>query len=230
MASDVTASTRKAFDRLSADIHRIFGSRFVALVAYGANASVVFTSGIGAEDLDAMAPLVETWRHDGLATPLLMTPDEFRRSLDAFPLEYQDILDHHTVIAGTPPFAGVQIQPDDLRRACEIQARAHLIHLRQGWLQSASHDDALIELLVRSAGPFRALLSNVARLHGQPHQSSDELVSFAEATIRLPAPLVRAVLDLELHPESGPALLDRVPEYLAATEQLWNFVDSWRAS
>jgi hypothetical protein len=46
-----------------------------------------------------------------------MTPDEFRRSLDAFPLEYQAIIDRHVVLAGRSPFSEAEISPADLRRA-----------------------------------------------------------------------------------------------------------------
>src|SRR5581483_9096368 len=116
---------------MAADLRRVFDARFVALVAYGRNASVAFASSIRLDDLDAMGPLAAAWRRDGLATPLIITPDEFHRSLDAFPLEYQLVLDHHAVIAGTPPFDGVRVAAADLRRACEAQARSHLIHLRQ---------------------------------------------------------------------------------------------------
>src|SRR5205814_1580625 len=112
-------------------------------------------------DLEALGPLVGQWRREGLDTPLVMTPEEFRRSLDAFPLEFQAILDRHVVIAGHAPFDGVAIDPSDLRRAVEIQARSFLIHVRQGWLQGASDHDELDELLRRSAQPLRALLSSL---------------------------------------------------------------------
>ncbi len=224
----VAASMQRAFTRLAADTQRVFGTRFVALVAYDATASLAFASEVHADDLDALSALVEQWHRDGLAPPLVMTPDEFRRSLDAFPLEYQAILDRHVVVAGTPPFDGIFIEPDDLRRACETQARSHLIHLRQGWIQHAAHEDALAELLVRSAGPFRALLSSLARLHGRAHQSDGDLTSFAEAAIGVPAALVRAVLELDAHGERGLETLPRLEEYLRAAERLWTFIDTWQ--
>jgi hypothetical protein len=226
----MSSSTPRAVARLAADARRVFGDRFVALVTYGADASVIFASSVSSDDLDALSPLVEAWHHDGLPTPLVMTPDEFHRSLDAFPLEYQAILDQHTVVDGTPPFAGVSIRPDDLRRACETQARSHLIHLRQGWLQAAAHADQLDGLLVRSATPFRALISNVARLHNAVRATNDDLAFFAERTIGMQASIVLAVLDLERHPERVGVVRGRLPEYLAATSQLWHFVDVWRAA
>lgn len=226
----MSSSTPRAVTRLAADAQRVFGDRFVALVTYGADASVVFASSISSEDLDALSPLVETWHHDGLATPLVMTPDEFHRSLDAFPLEYQAMLDQHTVVAGQAPFDGVSIKPDDLRRACETQARSHLIHLRQGWLHAAAHNHDLDGLLVRSATPFRVLISNVARLHGAVRATNDDLAFFAERTIGMPVGVARIVLDLEARPENVHAVRTRLREYLIATERLWNFVDTWRAS
>ena len=79
----------------------MFGDRFVALVAYDPERAASRSPPASTpRDLDALGALAEAWHHDGLATPLVMTPDEFRRSLDTFPLEYQAIIDHHVVIAG----------------------------------------------------------------------------------------------------------------------------------
>jgi hypothetical protein len=226
---ELTPSVRAAFDRLAADIRRVFGSRFCAVVAYGQQTAVAFVDGIHADDLDALGALVATWQHDGLSTPLVVTPDEFRRSVDAFPLEYQSILDNHLVIDGAPPFEGVEVPAEDLRRACETQARSYLIHIRQGWLEAAGHHDDVAALLARSAQPFRALLSNVARLEGASPQTTHDLSTFAERVLGVSATLVRLTLDLERHPEHAGTLVNRMPEYLAAAEQLWNFVDTWRA-
>ena len=94
----LSASERRAFDRLAADLVRVLGPRFQALVATGPTSSAAFASAISAADLEALAALAGTWRHDGLDIPLLLTPDEFTRSLDVFPLEYQTIIDRHVVI------------------------------------------------------------------------------------------------------------------------------------
>ncbi|HVQ41788.1 MAG TPA: hypothetical protein VMS54_06270, partial [Vicinamibacterales bacterium] len=118
-------ATRKALTRMAEDLRRIFDNRFVALVTSEHQTTAAFLTSIGAGDLDAVGSLVETWAREHLSTPLLVTVDEFRRSLDTFPAEYQSLLDHHVVIDGVPPFDGVRINPDDLRRACEVQARGH---------------------------------------------------------------------------------------------------------
>jgi len=230
MADKLTLApaTRHAFDRLVQDVVRVFGPRFVALVASGTHSSVAFTSDIRPGDLEALAALRETWRHDGLDTPLLLTPHEFRRSLDAFPLEYQAIVDRHVVIAGEPPFVDLVFDPQQLRRACEVQAKGHLIHLRQGWIEAGGHDADLIALIRRSAAPLRALLTNVARLGPAAAQDSD-LAALGARIAGLDGALIHEILAVETTPESARHLVRRLSDYVAVTEQLWAFVDSWAA-
>ncbi len=213
---------------MAADLRRVFGDRFVALVA-SEHGAAAFLTALRADDLDALGSLAEPWHREGLATPLVMTPDEFRRSLDTFPAEYQALLDHHVVIDGAPPFDGVRINPDDLRRACEVQARGHLIHLRQGWIESAGHAHGLEELLQRSAGPLRQLLTNLAQLHGEDPEGDGALAAFAQRLAGMPEPLVASVLKLDRAPHEAKGLVPRMADYLAASERLWAFIDAWRA-
>src|SRR5690606_38790718 len=112
----------------------------------------------------------------------------------------------------------------ELRRACEVQAKGHLIHLRQGWLESGGEADKLGELAVRSATPLRRLLTNVARLSGQTSGDGDPAINGARLA-GLPEPLIQAVLDLEDTPEKARAVVPQMADYLAASERLWAFVD-----
>ena len=66
----------------------------------------------------------------------MLAADEFARSLDAFPFEFSAILADHAVVSGKNPFEGLRVEPADLRRACEVQARGHLLHLRQGYMET----------------------------------------------------------------------------------------------
>src|ERR1051325_4520497 len=106
MSPVLDAAERRAYERMASDLTRIFGDRFVSLVASPAGAVAAFATTIGADDLDAIGSLASAWRHDGGALPLIVTVDEFTRSLDTFPIEFQTLLDNHVVIAGRPPFDG----------------------------------------------------------------------------------------------------------------------------
>ena len=226
----LSASSSRAFARLAADLTRIFRDRFVALVAYDPAASLGFVETLTADDLEACSALVETWHREALATPLVLTPDEFRRSLDAFPLEYQAILDRHVLVAGRDPFGGCRIDAADLRRACETQARSHLIHLRQGWMEAGAHPHELVGLVARSAAPLRALLTSVAELQGVKVASADELAAFAEREAGMAGAVVRAVLALEnTTPEHDQDVRSLLPAYLEAAGRLWSFIDAWKS-
>jgi len=226
---ELSKASRRAFDRLADDLRRIFGDRLVALVAHSPATSLAFVTTIGAEDLDACAVLVMPWHREGLEPPLILTPDEFRRSLDTFPLEYAAIVDEHVIIAGHDPFAGASIRDEDVRRACEVQARGLLIHLRQGWLDAAGHADDLALLIAHSASPLRHLLTHVAHLEGARAETNADVVAFASGRLGLPGDLITSVLSLETAPDDARQLVRRLPEYLAAAERLWAFVDSWRS-
>ena len=189
---------------------------------------MVFAASITSGDLDAIGALTETWHREDLETPLLLTEAEFRRSLDTFPVEYQAIIDRHAVISGRPPFENATVPLDQLRRACEVQAKGHLIHLRQGWIEAAGHAETLAALLLRSAAPLRALLTNVARLHGIAETADGDRAIAGARVAGLPDDLVRDILALEDAPHRAHRLIAELPRYLAASEMLWVFVDTWR--
>jgi hypothetical protein len=219
----------KAFEHLAADLARVFDSRFVALIAYGSRTGAAFAREVTAADFEALAVLVPTWHKEGLATPLIMTPGEFTRSLDAFPLEYQAMIDDHVLVAGTNPFANVRVNADDLRRACEVQAKAHLIHLRQGWLEAEGHGSRLGDLIERSSVPFRVLLTNIARFSGAACTTTDDLVAFAEHSVGMPGELVRGVLGAAAAARrQGTVLPGGFPAYVDAADRLWTYIDAWR--
>ena len=224
----MNAAARKPLARMAADLRRVFRDRFVSLVTSEHYTTAAFVQTITPDDLDALGTLVETWARDRLETPLVMTVDEFRRSLDTFPAEYQALMDHHVVVDGVPPFNGVRINPDDLRRACEAQARGHLIHLRQGWMAAHGDPQRIEALLVRSAAPLRLTLSNIAELQDVEHADDTALAAFANRVAGMSADLVVAVLALDEDARGAHKLVARLPHYLADAERLWAFVDGWR--
>ena len=223
---ELSTTARRAFDRMAEDFSRVLGARFGALVAYAPDRGAAFATSIESADLDALSMLTEVWHRSGLSTPLLLTSHEFSRSLDAFPLEYQAILDRHVVIVGTPPFAGASVPREELRRACETQAKGHLVHLRQSWIDAAGHNEDLAQRIVGSALPLRVLLTQVASLRGN---DSGDAAAFAAETFPAHADILRAVLALEPDGVGAKALIERLPQYLAACEAIWEFVDEWRA-
>jgi hypothetical protein len=228
MASERSAVVRPVVD----DLHRIFQERLQAVVVYGgrrhdAVPTLVLVTRLTLDDLNACAEHVARWQRAGARTPLLLTRAEFERSLDAFPIEYGEIIEHHEVVYGSDPFAGLSISPSDLRRACEVQVKSHLLHLREDYVESAGRHADLDALVRESAPGFSALLRRLARLDGVPEGGSN-IVDYAR---RRPTLDPRVVGDLlALAEEDGTTAIDAVklfPDYLATMERLADFVDRW---
>jgi hypothetical protein len=218
------------------DLQRVFGQRLEAVVVYGwrhtaAIPTLALVRSLSLDDLNACAARARAWRRAGLATPLLLTRHDFSRSLDAFPIEYGEILAQHEVVLGADPFEGLSIAREDLRRACEVQVKSHLLHLREDYLETGGHQGE-INLLVRESAPgFAAILRHLARLDGDAADTEKDLVSYAARRLRLD---VRTASDvIALADAEGNAAVDAVklfPAYLEAMEQLARFVDDWRVA
>ena len=221
------ANRRRDFELLADDLRAIFGDRFVALVAYDYRRSVVFARSIAVQDLAAAARHADGWASRlTLEVPLMLTPDEFRRSLDTFPVEYGAILRRHVVIAGTPPFEGVSVAEADLRRALEVLAKGHVLHLRAGAINTGGRAARGRDLIAASIDPFRAILASAARLHGQELETDDELAAFAGTALDIPADTVRGILAIDDAGDFDPSAV--MPPYLDAAERVWAALDKWR--
>lgn len=223
---------------VAADLHGVFGHRLKSIVAYGPQLDGVLdapltclalVTTLTVSDLEACAGLARGWSRARIATPLILPEDEFYRSLDAFPLEYGEIIRAHAVIFGASPFAGLVIDSADLRRACETQIKGHLVHLRQGFMDGGGRPRDVAALVAASAPAFSALLRNVARLHGVNLSDRMEMTTEGARRAGVPDGIVSEMLALEhgtTIPTGDPARL--FPQYLAAVEELARSVDTWR--
>ena len=137
------------------------------------------------------------WERAHVATPLILPESEFRRSLDAFPLEYGEIIRAHERVFGDDPFVDVVIAPDDLRRACETQIKSHLVHLREAFIESGGKPGAVASLVKASAPAFTALLRNVARLTGVLTSDRAEATRLGARAVHISEQLVADLLSLE---------------------------------
>jgi hypothetical protein len=180
------------------------------------------------DDLRACAARVASWHDSGLATPLLLPTQEFRRALDVFPFEFGAIIAEHAVVAGPDPFEGLQVDAAHLRQACEVQARSHLLHLREGYLESRGRGDAIADLIVRSSVPLAALVHSVARLHGERPSDGASAAAAVEGGVGLPHGSLGSVIALSSgRPLSGDEARGAFHHHLDAVQRLVDYIDQW---
>jgi hypothetical protein len=239
---ELPAEAARALARLRTDLQEIFGSRLESLVLYGVRTAatgdapagpplhtLALVGSLAFADLVACAGRVQAWTRAGLATPLLLGSDEFAASLDAFPLEYGAIIAHHQVLHGADPFTGISVDAEDVRRACEVQAKSHLLHLREGFLETGGRGDAVARLIQGSIGSFSTLLLNLAALDRADATTSEALARYAEARINVSGTLIARLLALPSRPTpSADEAMQLYPPYLDASESLARFVDRWK--
>src|SRR5678815_5142901 len=168
------SSWQTTADSLASDLRGVFGDRLRSVAAYGPHVEgdttmpltcLALVASLTADDLNACAALSPRWERSHIGTPLILPEAEFRRSLDAFPLEYGEVIRTHHIVFGNNPFIDISIAPGDLRRACETQIKSHLVHLREAFIESGGRPGAVASLVAASAPAFMALLRNVARLN-----------------------------------------------------------------
>jgi hypothetical protein len=236
-SSSLSPTVRDALSLLARDLRDVFGTRLQTLVAYGLSReprdhdgihTLALVDRITFDDLAACAPAADRWERRGLAVPLLISRDEFMRTLDVFPLEYDAIITDHVIVEGPDLFAALQVDELDLRRAIELQAKSHLIHLREAFVESGRDSGRVARLIAASARAFRTLLANIARLNGRPAHTDDEIASAAAALAGLDAAMVREVLAASVSTTAAVDPSALLARYIAGTELIWRYVDSWR--
>ncbi|CAN5350669.1 hypothetical protein BH23ACI1_BH23ACI1_24810 [soil metagenome] len=230
----LTATDRAALSVAVDDLRRVFGARLHAVAAYGLARrgtgeplhAIVLVEALAFDDLAACAALTPAWRKAGIGTPLILERHEFERSLDVFPLEYGEIVAHHVPVFGETPFTGVTVAPEDMRRAVELHAKSLVIHLREGFLETAGDPQAIAGLIAASAPAFEVLLANIARLCGEP---DGDLAGLAEGRVHIPAATVRDILSAGAREPSGAEdLTPLLMRYIDAARKIWSYVDGWR--
>ena len=238
-----SSSQQRAIDSLGRDLDGILGPRLAALVAYpghqadGSVHSCALVRDLTYRDLTACLPLTESWHHRRTSVPLMLAPEELRRTVDIFPLEYSTMMADYTVVRGSDPFTGISIPVEDLRRAVEGLAKSHLIHLREAFLESHGETMRIAGLIAASAAPLRGLLTHIARLPESgtgaidtATPSDESLAAMAHSRMAIDASLVRTVLASSSQGHStivDPSHL--LGPYIEASKRIWEYVDRWRA-
>jgi hypothetical protein len=193
-----------SIESLAAQLKDIFGDRLKMVAAFGDKASTcAVVQSVTLADLDRCAGHASAWNKAGLDAPLLIVEGDLRRALDAFPLELSEIISTRRIVAGSDLFDEVVVPKQDLRRACEVQARGHVMHLREAYIEAAADTRKITALVAAAAPPFRALVKNAARLDG----------------IAPKALVTQLSLD---NFENG------FPEALRAAERVVDYVDTWK--
>ena len=171
-----------------------YGESLVAVVLYGSAARGDYRAGVSdlnllvilhaadAATLRRGSALAQEWVAVGNPPPLVLGEAEWRESADVFAIEYSDMRDAHVILHGASPFAGLDIQWDDLRLQCEHELKTKQSRLREHYLLADS-GEAVGKLLMYSFPTFLTLFRTGLRLAGREVSRAPEEVIGAIASL-----------------------------------------------
>lgn len=120
------------------------------------------------DTLRRLEPGFQHWAKRGMAPPLVLTRDEWRRASDVFPVEITDMKAGYRVLRGEDPLKELKVRPADLRPALERELRGKLTRLRQAFIPSESRPDELALVARGSIASLAALWRGLLVLAGRP--------------------------------------------------------------
>jgi hypothetical protein len=178
--------------------------------------------------LQALAPAVKWWDTQKQPTPLFMTHDEIKRSVDVFTIEFIDMQQHHRVLFGEDVVQGLSIPANLHRVQVEYELREKLALLRQHLLLAAGNDSRMWELLLRSVSSFATLFRHALIVLGHDAPvGKREAVQALSKQVGFDASGMLQVLDVRERKSDrkNVNLADVFSRYLAAVEQAAAAVD-----
>jgi len=195
-------------DGFAQRVGQALGNRLISLLLYGSAArgshvpdrsdvNTLLICDTADDELFArIEPVVRPWTRAGHPAPLILTEVEWRASTDAFPIEYEDMRQHHRVLAGRDPWPGISVQREHVRRQLEHELMGKLVRLRQAYAALRGDPKRLAQVIAGSAGGFFTMLRATLRLAGKtPPPAPDALVREAGTLVGFTPEALAALVD-----------------------------------
>ncbi|MCD6087302.1 MAG: hypothetical protein J7K11_04995 [Candidatus Hydrothermae bacterium] len=161
------------------DIKKLYGKKLVSIFLYGSAAGEDYIPGksdinflvvleeINVGDLDLYLKKRSKWERKKVVTPLFLTEDYIRRSLDVFPIEFLDLKEKHVTLYGKDLLAELTIDPANLRLQIESEIKGKLLRLRQSYMELEGKPKKVKKLLDIALSSLTPAFRNLLRLVGE---------------------------------------------------------------
>lgn len=223
-------------------VKQTYGETLLAVILYGSAASDEFVEGrsninclvllkqVSPDELKKSTPLLQSWREQGMRTPLFVDPAYVRAAVDVFPIEFLDMKQRYKVLHGHDFLREIELKLDHLRFQCEQELKGKMLRLRQLYLEASLSESRLMTLLAKSTSSFMILFRGLLYLKGMvTAQTAQEL--FADLTsLGLPNEAFARVYALRRNPPAPSQVnLDALfRQYLSEIEAVVRFVETIR--
>jgi predicted nucleotidyltransferase len=166
--------TETIMTEFCASLKKVFAGDLLAVVLYGSAAGggynadisdinvLVILENSGAAEIFKLGHSAKTLIRKNRISPIILTGQEFITAADAFPLEYSDILETHTILYGDNNILNIKTDKKNLRLQLEEKLRGAAAEIRSMLITAGGNEKLLQKLILEwsSLGPilFRGLL------------------------------------------------------------------------
>jgi len=177
------------------------------------------------DDLEVLRSLADSGSQlqgQGIAAPLIMTPEYIEASLDAFPLEFLEIQQQHVTVDGHDYFDDIDPEPGHVRLQAEREMKGLLIGMRQGLLRSFNNRKSIRMLETDVASKLLLIFRGMLWLNGDTKSyPAAGMVAKIEELVERPLAAVPRVLGSGKHDhwEEFKLLYDDLKAVLGFIEQ-----------
>ncbi len=167
--TEPTERREKALRALVNGLRSAYGDELLSIIIHGSvvrgdydthrsdiNLFVVLSEdGIGR--LRESIQVVGDGMKNGIAPPVFVTKRYIEGALDAFPIEFLEMMSAYRVLTGEDPLASLVFERESVRLQAEREGRRFLLLLRRGYLSAAGDRDRLSGLIAESLPGYFAL-------------------------------------------------------------------------
>ncbi len=176
--SGLPSDVQKKFRPYLKQLVDILGDRMVAVYLYGSVTgdgyssrrsdinSVVVLRSIDIDILSECLVLVHRGNRQRIDTPLFLTEEHIRTSLDVFPLEFSEMKMTARLVYGHDLLKDLVVEDRHTRLLCEQQIKGKLLHIRQAYLSDGLRQRGIERVLTASMKSLLPVFRALLRLKG----------------------------------------------------------------
>jgi len=177
--ANIPEQPQDIFDNFVSDFKIAYGEQLVSIILYGSGARgeyvkkrsdinfLILLTEEGIKNLRDSLLLIPKWQKRKVSTPLFLTKDYIKSSLDSYPIEFLDMKHNHTLVYGEDVLEELKIEKKHLRLQCEREIKGKLLHLREEFLDTRGNKHLISALISRSIPAFATLFEALLYLQDE---------------------------------------------------------------
>lgn len=239
--SKIPKDPKEIFPGIVDDYKSLFGEDLVSVILYGSAASndyipgksdinfMIVLSEKGIDSLDRTFEVIAKWKKRNVATPLFLTEEYVRTSLDAFPIEYLNFQNNYELAYGKDILKDLSFDLEFLRLQCEREVKGKLLLLREAFLETQGKGKYLQQLTTQSLGAFVAIFNALLHLKGNElPRHKREVIKQVCLAFDMDGRLFEKLLDIKEKKLklSDSEMTELFKAYLKQVQQLWKMLDT----